>query len=93
MFTRRAAFENNFEAEGRTDWKSKIKKVITTANVLFSTQIQVKSIKKRSSRSQMSFFSLTFSAMLWKKEKKIFGLIQVRSLRARGPQKMVSRAA
>ena len=32
----------NFEAEGRTDWKSKIKKVITTADVLFSSQNLVK---------------------------------------------------
>ena len=36
-----------FEAEDGTDWKSKIKKVITTADVLlFSTQNQVKNEKK-----------------------------------------------
>ena len=38
LFTRRAALEKSFEAEGRTVWKSKIKIVITTADVLFSTQ-------------------------------------------------------
>ena len=40
MFTRRAAFEKNlknFEAEGHSDWKNKMKKVITTADVQFST--------------------------------------------------------
>ena len=32
LFTRKAALENNFEAEGCADWKSKAKKVITTAD-------------------------------------------------------------
>ena len=38
LFTRRATWKN-FEAEGRTDWKSK-KKVNTSSDVLFSTKNQ-----------------------------------------------------
>ena len=46
LFARRAALEKNFEAEGRSYWKSKVKKIITTTDVLFSTQNQVKSQKE-----------------------------------------------
>ena len=53
LFARRAALKK-FEAEGRTDWKNKVRKVITTADVIFSTQNQVKS-KKRLPRPQISY--------------------------------------
>ena len=46
-FCAKGRIGKNFEAEGRTDWKSKMKKVITTADVLFSTQNQVQSKKEK----------------------------------------------
>ena len=45
-FRTKSRIEKNFEAEGRTDWKNKVKKVITSAGVLFSTQKQAMSNKK-----------------------------------------------
>ena len=47
MFTRRAAFEKNFEVEGRIDWKSKKKFSLPQMSYLY---------KKRSTRPRMSFF-------------------------------------
>ena len=35
------------ETEDRTDWKSNVKKIITTADVLFSAQNQIKSKEKK----------------------------------------------
>ena len=69
----------NFKAKGRTDWKSK-KKVYMSADVLFSPLKIKEEQKKRSTRLQMSFFALTFSAEPNKKKKKVLGLIYDKSL-------------
>ena len=49
--------EGNEQAEARTDWKSKVKEVITTADVLFSTRNQVKSKKEPYDRRCSIFHS------------------------------------
>ena len=75
----KGCIKNKFAAEGRTEWKSKVKKVITTADVLFYS---------KSSEKRKGYHVRTcpiFHAISVKNKVYI-------SVSARGPHEMISRA-
>ena len=82
-----------FEAEGRTDWKSK-KKVYMSTNGLFSPPKIGEEQKKIYAVADVLFFT-DIQRGAKQKEKKVFGLIHERSSSASAhePHKVVARAA
>ena len=82
LFTQRVTLEKNFEAEGHTDWKSKVKKKGHHDRRCPIFHSKLSEEQKKSSRPKMSYIS---QYQVLRNEIYIF-------VSARVPRKMVSRA-